>query len=413
MDKYLSTTWLDDMKTKYKSGVSNFFLIAGNIEDYPIPGYLFHEYLKQGLSDFGITEVREYNPGLSITDDFTNQIISIDEGFCYDLIDDEKPKAFVIYYPEFIFPNVTDYDIVNTGNSRILSMLLSILGSKKFFKGNNVLVFVTRSKYSIHKSFLNANTRVHSVEVEYPNEKLRLLFIKYLKETSDVDIESDISYESFARLTAGLSLVGVEDIYLQAEYTGTLKREFILSRKKELIKREYGDVIEVMDSDGYSFEDYAGQEHLKKYHKEVVINPILQGNIDIVPKGLLYTGPPGTGKTHFAKCLSGEAGINFVEFKISKILDKWVGESEKNFEKALTCFKSISPVGIFIDELDQAFSRGDGESNSVNKNIFGMFLSVLSDPQYRGKILWIGAANYPNKIDEALKRTGRFDKKIP
>jgi SpoVK/Ycf46/Vps4 family AAA+-type ATPase len=98
---------------------------------------------------------------------------------------------------------------------------------------------------------------------------------------------------------------------------------------------------------------------------------------------------------------------------MSKILDKYVGEAEKNLEKAFAVFRALAPVGVFIDELDQALSRGENETNSVNRNLFGMFLAELSKPENRGKIIWLGATNYPNKIDEALKRTGRFDKKIP
>jgi len=57
--------------------------------------------------------------------------------------------------------------------------------------------------------------------------------------------------------------------------------------------------------------------------------------------------------------------------------------------------------------------RGENDTNAVSRNLFGMFLAFLSEPSHRGKILWLGATNYPNKMDEALKRAGRFDKKIP
>ena len=98
---------------------------------------------------------------------------------------------------------------------------------------------------------------------------------------------------------------------------------------------------------------------------------------------------------------------------MSKILDKWVGEAEKNLEKAFSVFRALAPVGVFIDEVDQALSRGDNDSNSVSKNLFGMFLSELSKAENRGRIVWLGATNYPNRLDDAFKRSGRFDKKIP
>ena len=101
---------------------------------------------------------------------------------------------------------------------------------------------------------------------------------------------------------------------------------------------------------------------------------------------------------------------------MSKILGKYVGESEKSMEKALSVFRALAPVGVFMDEIDQSMSRGQGGddgSSRVNANIFGMLLAEMSKPDNRGKIIWIAATNYPNNVDEALKRAGRFDKKIP
>lgn len=408
----IKTLWFQDLEKKYFSGISNFFIITGNIGDYPIPNYLFIDYLNDNLIDLGFEEVIEFSltKGL-IAESQTRNKTRID-CLCQELSNENHKKAFIITYPEFIFPN-TPITQMNRGEAMDFVSLYETINSKKFISSDNILIFLTESKYSINERFFGTNTKSCLIEVEFPKEHERLEFIKYLKLTSKVNVEHELDLNNFARLTAGLTLVGIEDIYLQAEAMGILKKEFIIERKKELIKKEYGEIIEVLDADGYTFDDFAGQEHLKEYHREVIINPMIKGEVDIVPKGLLYTGPPGTGKTHFARCLSGEAGISFIELKMSKILDKWVGESEKRFDKALTCIKSIAPVGVFIDEIDQAFSRGNNESNSVSKNLFGMFLTILSEPKNRGQIIWIGAANYPNRIDEALKRTGRLDKKMP
>lgn len=408
------TAWFKDLESKYKAGISNFFIITGNINDYPIPNYLFKDYLFESLYGLGMEEVIEF----SLTKGFIwkNQTVSESLNrikYLVETITKSKQKsAIIVTHPEFLFPNSPVEYLTRTAAMEFIT-LYDAINSKEFIKSDNILIFLTESKHSINNKFLGANTRSYLIEVGFPTENQRLEFAEYLEKTSRSKPKYEISLNEFARLTAGLTLVGMEDIYLQAEALGVLKKEFIIERKKELIRKEYGEVIEVLDADGYTFDDFAGQEHLKKYHREVIIKPILKGQTDIVPKGLLYTGPPGTGKTHFARCLSGEAGINFVELKMSKILDKWVGESEKRFEKALTCIKSITPVGVFIDEIDQAFARSENDSSGVRRNLFGMFLSVLSEPKHRGEIIWIGATNYPNNMDEALKRTGRFDKKMP
>lgn len=408
------TAWFKDIESKYKAGISNFFIITGNINDYPTPNYLFKDYLFEGLRELGMDEVTEF----SLTKGFIwkNQTVSESLNRIKYLVEtitkSNRKSAIIVTHPEFLFPNSPVEYLTRTAAMEFIT-LYDAINSKEFIKSDNILIFLTESKHSINNKFLGANTRSYLIEVGFPTENQRLEFAEYLEKTSRSKPKYEISLNEFARLTAGLTLVGMEDIYLQAEALGVLKKEFIIERKKELIRKEYGEVIEVLDADGYTFDDFAGQEHLKKYHREVIIKPILKGQTDIVPKGLLYTGPPGTGKTHFARCLSGEAGINFVELKMSKILDKWVGESEKRFEKALTCIKSITPVGVFIDEIDQAFARSENDSSGVRRNLFGMFLSVLSEPKHRGEIIWIGATNYPNNMDEALKRTGRFDKKMP
>ena len=408
--------WLEDLIGKYKSGICNTFVLHGNIGDYPAPGILLMDYLMIGLNELEFEDVCIYNQANPIEVLKGNINISKSEWMfdelCGLITDNKTKKAIIIEYPEFIVPNIPVSQMQEYVQNRFI-MLHKAINSSQFMNSNNIVIFMCEAQSEINQRFINSNTRSHIIGISYPNEQERLDEINYLISTSDVKLKYELSVEQLAKLTAGLTRVNIEDIFLQAEQTGVLEKQLIVERKRELIQKEYASVIEILDADGYTFADYAGQEHLKSYHREVIIEPILNGETSIVPKGVLYSGPPGTGKTHFARCLAGEANINFVEFKISKILDMWVGEAEKKFEKALTCFKSIAPVGVFIDEIDQVFSRGDNSGNSVQKNLFGMFLSVLSDPSNRGKILFIGATNYPNKLDEALKRTGRFDKKIP
>jgi transitional endoplasmic reticulum ATPase len=418
--------WMELLKEKYFSGISNVFLIAGNIGDYAIPGKLFMDYLIQELAEMGMTKIVTYDYSSGGVCRYSNdtcreenpegnqQRFSVTwSNMIYDLQSDSGKVAYIIEYPEFLVPNASPNGYLDDTTKKRLIDLHKVINGKNFLGSDNMLIFVTEAKSNVNTMFISSNARTFLIEVDYPSEEERYEFIQHLKSTSKVNIDFRIDERKFAKLTAGLSRVNIEDIYLLAESKGYLDKDMIMERKKELIYKEFGDVIEIFDTEGYSLDKFAGQEHIKEYHREVVIEPILEGDVSIVPKGLLYMGPPGTGKTYFAKCLAGEAGINFVEFKMSKILDKYVGEAEKNLEKALRCFKSLAPVGVFIDEIDQALNRGDNDSNSVMRNLFGMFLSFLSEPSHRGKILWIGATNYPNKLDEALKRAGRFDKKIP
>lgn len=421
------TKWAKELKEKYNRCISNSFLITGNIGDYAYNNILVLDYLLEFLyRELKMDEVATFDMGTGTMysrkkDSNNGEPI---EDVCSKLMTNSLKRAYIIRYPEFIVPQ-SDFNLYPDDRVKVVE-LHKTLSSTNFLNSNNIVIFLTESTKNINSLFLNSNSKTAMIDIELPNEKERSTFINYILtpvvEQSSVDQKynnkltnmiMDVTKKELTMLTAGLNKISIEDIILLAIDEGRLTRDMVLNRKKDLIRKEFGEIIEIMDTEGYSLNKFAGQEHIKNYFKEVVIDAIKDDEISIVPKGVLLMGPPGTGKTYFSKCLAGDAGINFVEFKMSKILDKYVGESEKRLEKAFSVFRALSPVGVFIDEADQALSRGDQDTVQVTKTIFGMFLAELSKPENRGKIIWLAATNYPNKLDEALKRAGRFDKKIP
>lgn len=419
MNKIPLTKWSNEMIKRYNSGVDNAFVFAGNIGDYAVDTVKIIDYLEIVLKNkLNMDFIGSYDPNMGVTPLYnrdsngSNSVESFDI-MCRNLRSSDRKYAYIINYPNLIVPNTVNGYLSENEKSQLVT-LHKTLSSTTFMSSNNILIMLCESTKDINKMLLSSNIKMAVIDIVLPEEKERELFIKSSKRRLEVDDSiCKVTDEQLVNLTAGLSLINIEDILLNALDKSALTKDMILDRKKELIRKEHGDIIELFDTSGSSLNNFAGQDHIKDYFKDVVIDAIKDNNLKIIPKGVLLMGPPGTGKTYFSTCLAGDAGINFVEFKMSKILDKWVGEAEKNLEKAFSVFRALAPVGVFIDEMDQALSRGDNDSNSVNKNLFGMFLHELSKPENRGKIIWIGATNYPNKIDEALKRSGRFDKKIP
>ena len=421
------TKWAKELKEKYNRCISNSFLITGNIGDYAYNNILVLDYLLEFLyRELKMDEVATFDMGTGTMysrkkDSNNGEPIEV---VCSKLMTNSLKRAYIIRYPEFIVPQ-SDFNLYPDDRVKVVE-LHRTLSSTNFLNSNNIVIFLTESTKNINSLFLNSNSKTAMIDIELPDEQERSTFINYILtpvvEQSSVDqkynnkltnMMMDVTKNELTMLTAGLNKISIEDIVLLAIDEGRLTRDMVLNRKKDLIRKEFGEIIEIMDTEGYSLNKFAGQEHIKDYFKEVVIDAIKEDDISIVPKGVLLMGPPGTGKTYFSKCLAGDAGINFVEFKMSKILDKYVGESEKRLEKALSVFRALAPVGVFIDEADQSLSRGEQDSVQVTRTIFGMFLAELSKPENRGKIIWLAATNYPDRLDEALKRAGRFDKKIP
>ncbi len=131
-------------------------------------------------------------------------------------------------------------------------------------------------------------------------------------------------------------------------------------------------------------------------------------------RGVLLFGPPGTGKTKLARIMAHEAGAAFFAVSGTEFTSKWLGESEANLRRIFTDARENRPAILFFDELEAFLpKRGDlSRADAPEKGIVATFLSFTDGVGDMDGVLLIGATNYPNLIDSAAMRPGRFDKLI-
>ena len=134
-------------------------------------------------------------------------------------------------------------------------------------------------------------------------------------------------------------------------------------------------------------------------------------NID-PPKGVLFHGPSGTGKTLIAKAVSQESNAYFITINGPEIMSKFYGASEGRLREIFREAENNAPSIIFIDEIDSiAPKRGDA-TGEVERRVVSQLLSLMDGLRGRGEVICIGATNRINSIDQALRRPGRFDREI-
>lgn len=130
------------------------------------------------------------------------------------------------------------------------------------------------------------------------------------------------------------------------------------------------------------------------------------------PRGILFYGPPGSGKTLIARAVAHEAGCHFIVVNGPEIIQQHYGESElllrKIFEEARQYPASI----IFLDEIDAIAPNRETVLGDVEKRVVAQLLSLMDGLDSRGQLIVIAATNLPNAIDPALRRPGRFDREI-
>ncbi|KAJ3312409.1 hypothetical protein HDV04_003159 [Boothiomyces sp. JEL0838] len=125
------------------------------------------------------------------------------------------------------------------------------------------------------------------------------------------------------------------------------------------------------------------------------------------PKGAILYGPPGNGKTHFAKCLAGEAGVHFIAVSISNIIKGEVGESEKAIQKLFRDARTKAPTIIFFDEVDALFT--DRTRDDLSTKLYSQLVAEIDEINSSDSISVLAATNHLELIDSALLRPGRID----
>ncbi|KAI3960394.1 hypothetical protein MKW98_017118 [Papaver atlanticum] len=179
--------------------------------------------------------------------------------------------------------------------------------------------------------------------------------------------------------------------------------------------------ISAEETTGVTFDDFAGQEYIKRELQEIV--RILKNDEEFqskgiyCPKGVLLHGPPGTGKTLLAKAIAGEAGVPFFAATGTDFVEMFVGVAASRVKDLFASARSFAPSIIFIDEIDAIGSkRGGPDLGGGGAEREQGLLQILTEMDgfkvSTSQVLVIGATNRLDILDPALLRKGRFDKII-
>ncbi|HEX5723343.1 MAG TPA: proteasome ATPase [Acidimicrobiia bacterium] len=195
---------------------------------------------------------------------------------------------------------------------------------------------------------------------------------------------------------------------------------------EELVLEEIPDIsYEQVGGLASQIEDIRDAVELPYVHRDLFADYGL-----VAPKGILLYGPPGCGKTLIAKAVANSlakavaertgqpnARSYFLNIKGPELLNKWVGETERQIRLIFSRAKEKSeegvPVIVFFDEMDSLFrTRGSGISSDVESTIVPQLLSELDGVESLKNVIVIGASNREDLIDPAILRPGRLDVKV-
>jgi len=304
-------------------------------------------------------------------------------------------------------------------------------------RSKNMVIGLTVDLNTLPELLRKSDSQIQKIKIPMPKKDERYRFLEYwsdptgLNDPLQVEIgdfgleavgseESDKNQESqlkgLAGLTNGFRLLNLETMVRMSkvgEQKGKIDEEFFRKQKFQVIKEEsFGLLEEIPPKRG--FEAIGGITYAIEYFKKLAMEIPKARVVDksrrsrSIPKGILLVGPPGTGKTILAEALAAQGKMTLV--KMGDVRGSLVGQSERNMSMVLNLLEELSPVVVFVDEIDQSIGRrsaGPEGDSGTNRRLFGKMLEFMGDNNHRGDVLWIGASNRPDLLDNAM--ISRFD----
>lgn len=223
-------------------------------------------------------------------------------------------------------------------------------------------------------------------------------------------IAKSLSYDSEDRFQSADEFIKAIDGEVKIERQST---------KRKILSQQQSDntpASSAIKKKGEGFAAVAGMEELKQQMREEVIEPLHNPEEYhrygvTIPNGMLLYGPPGCGKTFFAKHFAEEVGFNFMCITPATLKSRYVNATQENIAKMFKEAEENAPTVIFIDEMNELVpNRDDGNVHEMSRSAVNEMLAQMDRTGEKG-IFIIGATNYPNMIDPAILRAGRLDKK--
>ncbi|MDP3847806.1 MAG: ATP-binding protein [Pseudomonas sp.] len=427
-------SWIAELRLAYESGAHGQFVLYGNVADrFPLEGRLVSltRYLEaQLLSRFDLVFLYDPGNGLSLLrggERFAQwpaaeqiQPWPQEPRAAVELISrylryranlkalgrgDSEHVAVILRGAELVLPAGRQGDFATAS---LASLVRDWAAEPPFSDMAFASLLLADNLNDLHPLVAN-NPRVDRIQVPLPDADSLQHCLAQLRLEHPQAFASDASE---VQGLAGVSLSALTSLVKRRAHEGkVLGAQDWLAAKKELVEADSAGLVEFIESKR-TLDDYYAQDALKTWLRQDMA--LWQAaDLRALPKGYIFCGPVGTGKTYLVECLAGEAGVPVV--KLKNFRDRWVGSSEGNLEKIFRLIRGLGRCIVFIDEADQTLGRrdfGSGDSG-LSGRLYSMIAQEMSATDNRGKVIWILASSRPDLIEVDLKRPGRVDVKIP
>ncbi|MDO8847272.1 MAG: ATP-binding protein [Coriobacteriia bacterium] len=246
---------------------------------------------------------------------------------------------------------------------------------------------------------------VQTIAVGRPSEEERLSLISTLRDANLFPLSEELDLAQAANITGGMTNRDIRDLGLGAvRRKERMDAATVADRKSSCIAADTDGVLHLMPE--LVTPEMVGGHRALKADFGTLAERFRAADAESrkrLPQLIVLVGPPGTGKSLNAKSWAYSAAMTYVE--LGRLLDMWVGQSERRFDYALQVLVDLAPAVLFVDEIEKEFGADAG--SSVGNRLQSKLLKFLSSEPVRGKVVVIAATNYPEQLDPALLSRAR------
>jgi len=314
---------------------------------------------------------------------------------------------------------------------RVVAQLLALMDGLTE-RGNVIVLGATNRPESIDPALRRPGRFDREIEISVPNADGRLEILHI--HTRGMPLDEDVDLKILAAELHGYTGADIKSLCREAAMKSLRNYLPEIDMETEKISAEVLQSMRIRLQDFYDamreivptamrefyvespkiwWKDVGGLDEAKRtLHDNLIMSvkePVKFQKMGIKPpKGALFYGPPGCGKTLLARSLATESGANMILVRGPEILSKWVGESEKAIREIFRKAKASSPCIVIFDELDSFARAKSMEDGGVGERLLSQLLTEMEDGG-ASRVIVLGISNRPDLIDTSLLRPGRLD----
>ncbi|MFA4845702.1 MAG: ATP-binding protein [Patescibacteria group bacterium] len=442
------TSFIDTIKERYSGGRDRLFILHGNtgdlfphrpkdgsedkIEILTLPDFLYRRFTVASAAKYKIWThyslgfgIRWINPEADGLNRFEGVLTAEEKSLLYSqrpldimraverastrpdksMSGARFPLRIILTEGHLVIPNAP-VQFMRPEDRELLVLLKRFAAEPAYDPSDTMIILVTDALSGIHRELCEVAV---TIEIPRPSETE---IGKYLDSATQRHalLPTTVDSKKLVSLAVGLTHRQIEGIAAECKIGGhELGPDLLRLRRKELIRRDFGDFLEIFEPQ-WTLDDVGGSTEavteLRKLAQE--LKDMKRG----LPSGIIIVGQNGIGKTFLAKALLGTAGITGASLLPFK--DPMLGVTERNWAKIAMALRSSNQIGVIVDEADAQMGQRTGPNvHEVSKAIFASQMELMGDPAYRGRIFWILMTCRPDKLAPDVKRPGRADRVIP